>query len=80
MTGSMRIWTDLAQRFARGTSKPPARAIAKGFRTSKLISHGMRNVYETLCRKDLGAFKTVLMTHADLRLPEIFTFFFDDTD
>jgi len=39
---------------------------------------GMREVFEGLCRTDLGRFQSFLLMHSDLRLPLIYTFSVDE--
>jgi hypothetical protein len=39
---------------------------------------GMRHIFDSMCGGNLKSFKALLMVHADLRLPDIFTFTLDD--
>lgn len=48
------------------------------FPDMKRDKEGMRRVFHGLCGGNLRSFKSVLMMHSDLRLPDVFTFHFDD--
>jgi len=39
---------------------------------------GMREIFEDLCQSNLKHFQSLLLAHADLRLPRIYTFSLDD--
>src|SRR5262249_3656515 len=48
-----------------------------GFPQVEVDPDGMRQIYETLCRPGLTTSRSLLMSHADLRLSDVFTFTLD---